>query len=587
MRLFLRRHRKKLLLMLSLCLVFLTGTGIGRLAGHGGEENRKFETFTEKIFEKEVSGNMLNLHYSLAHPEKKGISRPAPTLGTVASDPEKTFALYEDYLKQLKEFSPSRLSRDNQITLDMLLLYFHTQLSIKNCTLLEELLSPSLGIQAQLPVLLAEYAFYEDQDISDYLNLLSSIEPYFQSILEFEKEKSKAGLFMSDTTLDRIQKQCQAFIQDPDSNYMQEVFARKIEDYKKFSKKDQQKLILTHEKILKNKVLPAYQSLIQGLEDLRGTGVSSRGLAHYPNGRKYYEYLIKSQTGSYTPVPQIQKRLLTQLSADLKLMKQFLTEQPSLLLKLQKDTKLLIQEPSAILKSLEKSIKKDFPDPGNVSYEVHNVHESMEEYLSPAFYLTPPLDTRTPNVIYINQAGRPSGSELFSTLAHEGFPGHLYQTVYFASTKPSDIRYLISFGGYVEGWATYAESCIPSYAKDFLDDSAAADVASLYWINRSMNLCIYSLMDMGIHYHGWTKNQADQFLRTFGITDPSITGEIYQYIVETPANYLKYYWGYLNFLDLRSRQQKKMGKNFQLSNFHKKVLETGPVPFPVLEKYMN
>ena len=141
----------------------------------------------------------------------------------------------------------------------------------------------------------------------------------------------------------------------------------------------------------------------------------------------------------------------------------------------------------------------------------------MEEYLSPAFYLTPPLDTRTPNVIYINQARRPSGPELFSTLAHEGFPGHLYQTVYFASTKPSDIRYLISFGGYVEGWATYAESCIPSYAKDFLDDSAAADVASLYWINRSMNLCIYSLMDMGIHYHGWTKNQADQFLRTFGI----------------------------------------------------------------------
>ena len=573
--------------MLSLCLVFLTGTGIGRLAGHGGEENRKFEAFTEKIFEKEVSGNMLNLHYSLAHPEKKGISRPDPTLGTVASDPEKTFALYEDYLKQLKEFSPSRLSRDNQITLDMLLLYFHTQLSIKNCTLLEELLSPSLGIQAQLPVLLAEYAFYEDQDISDYLNLLSSIEPYFQSILEFEKEKSKAGLFMSDTTLNRIQKQCQAFIQDPDSNYMQEVFARKIKDYKKFSKKDQQKLILTHEKILKNKVLPAYQSLIQGLEDLRGTGVSSRGLAHYPNGRKYYEYLIKSQTGSYTPVPQIQKRLFTQLSADLKLMKQFLTEQPSLLLKLQKDTKLLIQEPSAILKALEISIKKDFPAPGNVSYEVHNVHESMEEYLSPAFYLTPPLDTRTPNVIYINQAGRPSGSELFSTLAHEGFPGHLYQTVYFASTKPSDIRYLISFGGYVEGWATYAESCIPSYAKDFLDDSAAADVASLYWINRSMNLCIYSLMDMGIHYHGWTKKQADQFLRTFGITDPSVTGEIYQYIVETPANYLKYYWGYLNFLDLRSRQQKKLGENFQLSDFHKKVLETGPVPFPVLEKYMN
>lgn len=587
MRLFLRRHRKKLLLMLSLCLVFLTGTGIGRLVGHGGEENRKFETFTEKIFEKEVSGNMLNLHYSLAHPEKKGISRPAPTLGTVASEPEKTFALYEDYLEQLKKFSPSRLSRDNQITLDMLLLYFHTQLSIKDCTLLEELLSPSLGIQAQLPVLLAEYAFYEDQDISDYLNLLSSIEPYFQSILEFEKEKSKAGLFMSDITLDRIQKQCQAFIQDPDSNYMQEVFARKIKDYKKFSKKDQQKLILTHEKILKNKVLPSYQSLIQGLEDLRGTGVSSRGLAHYPKGKAYYKYLIKSQTGSYTPVSEIQKRLFAQLSSELKLMKHFLTEQPSLLLKLQNNPELIIHEPSEILKALEQSIKKDFPNPGNVSYEVHYVHESMEDYLSPAFYLTPPLDTKTPNIIYINQAGQRSGPELISTLAHEGFPGHLYQTVYFASTNPSDIRYLISFGGYAEGWATYVESCIPSYAQNFLNDRSATDLASLYWINRSVNLCIYSLMDIGIHYHGWTKNQAGQFLRTFGITDPSVTDEIYQYIVETPANYLKYYWGYLNLLDLRSKQQKKLGSAFQLKDFHRKVLETGPVPFPVLEKYIG
>ena len=110
----------------------------------------------------------------------------------------------ENHLNKLKSFSASRLSRENQITLDMLLLYFHTRLSLKGNELLEEMLSPSLGTQAQLPVLLAEYAFYEDQDIADYLNLLSSVKPYFQSILEFEKQKSQAGFFMSDATLDRI-----------------------------------------------------------------------------------------------------------------------------------------------------------------------------------------------------------------------------------------------------------------------------------------------------------------------------------------------------------------------------------------------
>ena len=114
--------------------------------------------------------------------------------------------------------------------------------------------------------------FYEDQDIADYLNLLSSIGPYFQSILEFEEEKSRAGLFMSDTTLDRILDQCRAFIQNPDSNYMLEVFSRKIKEYGKFSEADEKKLIARHENILKDRVIPAYQNLINGLETLGGTG---------------------------------------------------------------------------------------------------------------------------------------------------------------------------------------------------------------------------------------------------------------------------------------------------------------------------
>lgn len=583
----LRRYKKALLIAASLFLVLLTGAGVGFLTNHVFSQNGRFEALSREIFEKEVSGSMLTLHYSLAHPEKKGITRPAPTLGTVQSDPGDTYRLYEDYLTKLKNFSPEKLSRENQITLDMLLLYFHTQLSLKDHILLEEILSPSLGIQAQLPVLLAEYAFYEDQDIADYLNLLSSVKPYFQSILQFEEEKSQAGLFMSDATLDRILSQCSAFIKDPDSNYMLEVFSRKLEEYGKFPKKEQKKLEDRHRQILTNQVIPAYQELITGLNALRGTGQSSRGLMHFPGGQEYYQYLLKSSVGSYTSVPEIQKRLLAQLSQELKTMGQMLQEQPSLIRKLQNGVKLLNSDPDVILKNLAKSMEKDFPGAGKVSYQVRYVHESMEDYLSPAFYLTPPLDTGTPNVIYINQTGQRSGPELFSTLAHEGFPGHLYQTVYFGGTAPSDVRFLLSCGGYVEGWATYVESCISRYGESFLKDSAPKDVAALFWVNRSMNLCIYSLLDIGIHYQGWNQSRTDHFLRTFGITDASVTKEIYQYIVETPANYLKYYWGYLNFLDLRTARQKALGDDFDLKAFHKQVLEIGPVPFPVLEKYLN
>lgn len=179
-----------------------------------------FQTFTEKLFRSEVCSNTLTLHYTLAHPEKKGIRKPEATLGTALSDPAKTTSLCQEYEKELKSFAYSKLSEENRLTCDMLLLYFHTRASLGKNSALDEPLGPGLGVQAQLPILLAEYTFRTKEDISDYLKLLSTVRPYFQSIIKLEKQKSQSGLFMSDTTLDRILKQCHSFVANPDSNYM-------------------------------------------------------------------------------------------------------------------------------------------------------------------------------------------------------------------------------------------------------------------------------------------------------------------------------------------------------------------------------
>ena len=571
--------------LLSFVLIF--GISIGYLTNHVFSENEKFENLTEEIFKNEVSGSTLTLHYALANPEKQGITRSRATLGTVFSDINESQKLCQQYEDKLKSFSYSRLSRENRLTLDMLLLYFHTQNFLGDNYFLEEPLGPSLGIQAQLPVLLAEYAFYKDQDITDYLNLLSDVDSYFKSILEFEQQKAQAGYFMSDATLDRILKQCSDFIKDPESNYMLEIFQQKLEDYGKLSEADQQILIDKHKEILLNKVIPAYQMLMDGLEKLRGTGTNDRGLAYFEGGKDYYQYLLQSTAGIYAPVKQLEQRLTSQLLADSKEISLMLREQPSLLTKLTGGVDLPDMEPETIVKSLQTQISEDFPETEAASYEIRYVHKSMEKYLSPAFYLTPPLDTGSPNVIYINQDGRSSNLELFTTLAHEGFPGHLYQTVFFGRQNPSHIRYLIDSSGYVEGWATYVESYAYRYAAKYVDDEAATDVTRLAWLNRSVNLCIYSLLDIGIHYRGWTQEKAAEFLNVFGIRSASVVSEIYRYIVETPVNYVKYYLGCLNFMDLRDNQKELLGDDFDLKDFHRKILEIGPVQFPVLEKYMQ
>ena len=582
-----RGKKSPLFITLLLVLTLFAGLTAGYFSAHGITENGKFEAFSRKVFQNEVSGSTLTLHYNLAHPEKQGIPRKKASLGTVPTDMKNTYQICSQYEEKLKSFLYSRLSTENQLTLDSMLLYYHTEKSLGDNYLLQEPLGPSLGIQAQLPVLLAEYAFYEAQDITDYLNLLTTIRPYFQSILKFEKKKSEAGFFMSDTTLDRVLAQCSAFIQNPDNSYMLDIFQKKLLDYGKLSVSEQNALILTHKSLMKTEVIPAYQELMTGLEALRGTGKNNRGLTYFKGGKAYYLYLLQSQTGSYVPVKQMEKRLSRQLSSEIGIAGTMLRKKPELLTILNQGITFKKMKPAQMLNALQKKIQADFPALADVTFELRTVHDSMKDYLSPAFYLTPPMDTGTPNVIYINPAANYQGLELFTTLAHEGFPGHLYQTVTFQRQNPSGIRNLLCTSGFAEGWATYVEPFAYQYAAGYIKDPSATELARISWLNRSINLCMYSLLDIEIHYNGWTQAEAASFLKAFGIEESTVVSEIYQYILETPGNYLKYYWGYLSLLDLRTSEQNRLGQDFDLKKFHSQVLKIGGVQFPVLEKYID
>lgn len=582
-----RGKKSPLFITLLLVLTLFAGLTAGYFSAHGITENGKFEAFSRKVFQNEVSGSTLTLHYTLAHPEKQGIPRKKASLGTVPTDMKNTYQICSQYEEKLKSFRYSRLSTENQLTLDSMLLYYHTEKSLGDNYLLQEPLGPSLGIQAQLPVLLAEYAFYEAQDITDYLNLLTTIRPYFQSILKFEKKKSEAGFFMSDTTLDRVLAQCSAFIQNPDNNYMLDIFQKKLSDYGKLSTSEQNALVLTHKSLMKTEVIPAYQELMTGLEALRGTGKNNRGLTYFKGGKAYYLYLLQSQTGSYVPVKQMEKRLSRQLSSEIGIAGTMLRKNPELLATLNQGITFKEMKPAQMLNALQQKIQADFPALADVTFELRTVHDSMKDYLSPAFYLTPPMDTGTPNVIYINPAANYQGLELFTTLAHEGFPGHLYQTVTFQRQNPSGIRNLLCTSGFAEGWATYVEPFAYQYAADYIQDPFATELARISWLNRSINLCMYSLLDIEIHYNGWTQAEAASFLKAFGIEDSTVVSEIYQYILETPGNYLKYYWGYLSILDLRTSEQNRLGQDFDLKKFHSQVLKIGGVQYPVLEKYID
>lgn len=541
----------------------------------------EFDSFTNRIFVDNVASNTLNLHYTLSDPGSYGIKGYKITLGRISLDAiNAAVEKIKNYQTELHRFTYSQLNKNQQLTYDILEYYFANELSSTNLILYAEALSPALGTQAQLPVLFAEYAFNREKDITDYLSLLSDTDEYFGSIIEFEKEKSKSGLFMADYAADDIIEQCREFINDVDSNFLITIFSDKLDSLTFLSQEKKEAYRNQNAEIIKNHVIPAYQLLIDGLTLLKGSGTNEEGLCRYPEGLEYYKYLVKYNTGSTRSVDEIQTLISSKIASDMQDFLALLSQNPSVSASFNSYEFKLIR-PEEMLEDLKMKIAEDFPTLPNTSYSVKYVDESLEDYLSPAFYLTPPIDDMSKNVIYINPARNYKKAELYATLAHEGYPGHLYQTVYSNSFLSDKIRSIISFPGYIEGWATYSE--LYSYGLADMDK----DLAEALRLNKSLTLGLYATVDIGIHYDGWDIEETALYLGTYGITGNETAKAIYRKIVEEPANYLKYYVGYLEFLELKEKAEYELENRFNALAFHEFLLKTGPAPFDILKKYID
>lgn len=563
-------------------------------------ENQQFEEYTYNLFCQEVSGNTISLHYTLKNPAAYGITNAPVSIGSCTTDTGSVCAAIENALALLQSYDRRRLSKENKLTYDILEEYYTTAFELAPYSLYEEPLSPLTGTQSQLPVILSEYQFYNTADVDTYLKLLKKIPDYFDSILEFEQARAEKGLFMSESALGDLTTECTAFVRLGKDNYLYSSFEERLNELeekipqKKKKTFDRKKYIKTHEKYIKKYIFPAYQALAKGLNALRddcsddGLG----GLCRLPGGKQYYELVATSETGSDRSIPKLQELARRQVMEDLGTMQTSLAQlgvsnlssedadARSSDLYSSQGTILEDSNPVSILNTLEKKISNDFPKPPAVDVQVKYVQKSLEEYLSPAFYMIPAIDNVNSNVIYINAGHIPDDLSLFTTLAHEGYPGHLYQNVYYMHQNPDPIRCLLGFGGYTEGWATYCEMLSYYYAP------IPKTEATVMQKNTSILLGLYALADMGIHYDGWSLADTASFFRDYGITDAQAISEIYSLIVSDPANYLKYYIGYLEFLELKKYAIEKWGSKFTQERFHKIVLETGPAPFKILRAQM-
>lgn len=543
-----------------------------------------FDKFTNELFTEVVSTDALTLHYELADPSLYDIEPDSIDLGIIdaAYDPSVMETEVDEY-QRLQEFPYESLSESQQVTYDLLDEYYKSSEEIdaeKYFYFSEPLTVPS-GQHSLLPILMAEYTFYDKEDVENYITLLEDFPEYFRQIIAFEKAKSDAGLFMSDTQADSVIEGCETFIEDPENNALIEVFPEKLQDLPDLTDAEIKDYTQRNQKAVLEAVIPAYQDLIEAITALKGTGTNELGLCNFKNGKEFYSLLAAQESGTGLSPEELIELIDSRVDADMDYIRDVIQKDSKVYMEWMSDLSVGTEDPEEMISMLQKAIKKDFPAAYTEEYQLKYVPESLEKSMNPAFYLQPPVDLPDRNVIYLNRSQMGDDTNyIFTTLAHEGYPGHLYQVTYYSSTDAPALRKVLNYSAYTEGWASYVEHMANKWI------GVSDKLAQVLIRNDEITLCLYARIDLGVHYEGWDKNDIIDYLTDYGIGDADTAQEIMDYVIGDPGSYLPYAVGSVQFAQLAEESEAFLGKSFSQKDFHQYILDIGPCSFTVLRKHM-
>lgn len=537
--------------------------------------SKDFHTLTDRLFKDVVSESVLSVNSVLDNPKDFGITDYKYTLGDVTkAESDKSTALMQDYLTDFKQINSEELSDKDKIVYDIITTDLDESIDFSKYYLYTDYLSPLYGMPSSLPSYLGQFTFNQSDDVHDYIEILKLVPDYFDKIVTFQKTKTDAGITMPDFEIDEIIDQCNEFVKDKDEHFLISTFNDRIKDTKGLSDSEKKKLKSENKKIVTDEIFPAYEKLAKDMEQFKGKDSSEGGLCKYPDGSDYYEKLLRSETGSTKTVSELQELLTEKMYNDIQNISSYYQQNPDIFNE-KEEFSFDSTDPDAVLKYLIKNIKNDFPSGYETNYTINYVPKSMEKYESPAFYFIPQIDNTKINNIFINNNDDYNYMSLYHVLAHEGFPGHMYQFTYFQNTNPDPIRSLFRYDGYVEGWGLYAEL----YSYDISGNDESSN--EFYKTASMLSYDAYCLCDIGINYNGWDRTRTRTFLATLGY-DVNTSDQIFNSMIENPCAYIKYYLGYLEIMDMRNRAESELGDNFDLKSFHKFILDIGPAQFEII-----
>lgn len=534
-----------------------------------------FSDFEDELFQEMMSEDYTTLHFSLRDYQKYGIEKPDVNIGDASwDDYEDSVEDCDGYLKKLQSFDYDSLSETEQKDYRTIAFYLERNKELNSYPYFDWAFNSAEGVIDNLLTTFTEFVFYEKEDIDDYLATLSSVPAYLDQCLENTKKQAAKGYFLTDAMLKATEDAIEKFVDKKDDNELIKIFNENIDAFDGLSAEEKEAYKKKNQEIVLNAYIPSYEKVAEELQKLKGSRKADYNVSSLDGGSEYYAALARYKTSIDADVETI-------LDICTQYIEKSVDELYDIMQNHSEVTEETLDFDSAedVLSYLEGHLDA-FPVLDKVHYNVQYLDPSVANDSIVAYYLSPPVDDMRDNVIKINGDNVSDVLDLYTTLAHEGFPGHLYQTNYYIQQQPSLLRTQLTMMGYQEGWGMFAEG-------QALHVSGLSEYASEYQkINIELNYVLSAAVDLGVNGLGWSTKDVSKYLDRLDLNS-SIAKDLYDFATLQPGTILPYGVGIAMFELLENKAKNALGNDFDQKAFNEVLLNDGNRPFEVVEDDVN
>ncbi|MDI9310986.1 MAG: DUF885 domain-containing protein [Limnohabitans sp.] len=442
----------------------------------------------------------------------------------------------------------------------------------------------------------AAQPFKTEKDYRNFLKRIDSYSIWIDSAIVYMKKGISKKMVLPKALTQKIIPQ---FEEQITTKAEDNIFYSTIKSIPKdFSENTKQSLANDYSKAISEKLIPQYKKITNFLKtEYLPASRTTSGIGSIPNGNELYKIYAKSwTTTSKTPeeIHELGLKEVARLKAEMEKIKTQVGFKGTIIeffdyvrnkkeLMPFKKPEEVIANFEAIHKKIKPNVDRLFSLQPKTPFEIRRV-EAFREKTASAEYVQGTADGTRPGIFYVpipdvSKYNYYGDEDLF---LHEAIPGHHFQISLQQENKAlPDFRRFNWFGAYGEGWALYTESL----GKEL---GLYSDPYQYFgMLGNEMHRAIRLVVDTGMHYKGWTREQAIKFsLENEAESEASIISEVERYMA-IPGQALSYKIGQLKIIELREKAQAQMKEKFDIKVFHQKVLESGVLPLALLERKID